>query len=420
MEKQGKVDILIVDDKRSNLLAMEALLEAPDRNILKAVSGNEALGLALNHDFALALLDIQMPGMDGLETARLMRQNSRTRHIPIIFVTAIHKDRHQVFEGYSAGAVDYIFKPFEPIILKSKVNVMLELYRQKKSMETINRQLKNIVRELELTNRKILGRHKAAVEAERLKVILQLAIDAAREMDRPLMQLLASVKALSIPSGDPELHSRAIGEVTEYGNRIFKIVKKIQAVHNSGMQAPDHPCEDETFGPPLALSTLDSLTQLHDRRSFNEIMETEISRARQYGHLLSVLMIDLDFFKRVNDRYGHLAGDKVLTQTAGIMLKLVRERDVVCRYGGEKFSLMLPGTPLGEAVLLAERIRKAIAGQRFAPGPESFGITVSIGVASYDPSQDLSHPGPVHEADLALDRAKTNGRNRVEPYGRGE
>ncbi|MFH2091706.1 MAG: response regulator, partial [Pseudomonadota bacterium] len=115
-----KTDILIVDDKPGNLIAMEALLEDEDTNIVKAESGNAALGLLLEHDFALVILDIQMPEMDGIETARIMRKNKQTSQIPIVFVTAINKEEHHIFEGYNAGAVDYIFKPFEPLIFKSK------------------------------------------------------------------------------------------------------------------------------------------------------------------------------------------------------------------------------------------------------------------------------------------------------------
>lgn len=138
------INILIVDDKRSNLLAMEALLEAPDRNILKADSGDQVLSVSMVHDFAVILLDVQMPGMNGIETARLLKQNNKTKNIPIIFVTAINKERHQVVEGYETGALDYIFKPFEPVILKSKVNCLIEMYREKRRLEIENIKLRHV------------------------------------------------------------------------------------------------------------------------------------------------------------------------------------------------------------------------------------------------------------------------------------
>ena len=111
MPGENKINILIVDDKPENLLSMESLIESPELNIVRASSGNEALGLMLDYEFAIVLLDVQMPGMDGFETAELMRGSEKTKHVPIIFVTALSKDQKYVFRGYESGAVDYIVKP---------------------------------------------------------------------------------------------------------------------------------------------------------------------------------------------------------------------------------------------------------------------------------------------------------------------
>jgi len=130
-----KQKILLVDDRPENLVALEALFEGDDLDIIKATSGMQALGLVLEHDFALILMDVQMPEMDGFETAELMRGTKRSKHIPIIFVTAINKEDRHVFKGYESGAVDYLFKPVNPEIIKSKVKVFLDLDRQKKMLE---------------------------------------------------------------------------------------------------------------------------------------------------------------------------------------------------------------------------------------------------------------------------------------------
>lgn len=135
MFKMKNANILIVDDRPENLLVLEGLLENMECNIVKATSGNEALSLMLDYDFAVVLLDVQMPEMDGFETAELMRGSEKTRYIPILFVTAISKEQKCIFKGYEVGAVDYLFKPIEPIILQSKVRVFLELYNQKKLVE---------------------------------------------------------------------------------------------------------------------------------------------------------------------------------------------------------------------------------------------------------------------------------------------
>ncbi|MGE4526945.1 MAG: diguanylate cyclase [Rhodospirillaceae bacterium] len=142
-------DILIVDDNPNNLFALENLLASPDLNIITANSGNEALAKTLSHEFAIALLDVQMPEMDGFETAELMRGNSRTRHIPIIFVTANRSEREYVFRGYNSGAVDYLAKPLDVNILKSKVNVFLELHRQRRALEEKTRELDAKIAEME-------------------------------------------------------------------------------------------------------------------------------------------------------------------------------------------------------------------------------------------------------------------------------
>lgn len=126
--------LLIVDDLEPNLIALEALLEDCNADIHRAGSGNEALSLILKYEYALVLLDVQMPGMDGFETAELMRLNAKTRHIPIIFITAISKEKQFIFKGYQSGAVDYLPKPIDPVILQSKVSIFLELWNNRQEL----------------------------------------------------------------------------------------------------------------------------------------------------------------------------------------------------------------------------------------------------------------------------------------------
>jgi PAS domain S-box-containing protein len=129
-----KANILLVDDRPENLLALEAILEPLGQNLVRAGSGEEALKRLLRDDFALILLDVQMPGLDGFQTAAYIRRRERTRGIPIIFLTAIHKDERHIARGYSEGAVDYLLKPFDPNVLRSKVRVFLELYQKDRAL----------------------------------------------------------------------------------------------------------------------------------------------------------------------------------------------------------------------------------------------------------------------------------------------
>lgn len=139
-----KTKVLIVDDVESNLVAMSGILEELDVEIHSACSGNDALSLLLVHEFALILLDVQMPVMDGFETASLLRKSQRTQHIPIIFVSAHGNDIEHIFKGYQSGAVDYLAKPINPTILQSKVMVFLELHQQKSRLQASEARYRNL------------------------------------------------------------------------------------------------------------------------------------------------------------------------------------------------------------------------------------------------------------------------------------
>jgi PAS domain S-box-containing protein len=169
-----RVDILLVDDRPENLLALEAILEPLGQRLVRAHSGEEALRQLLLREFAVVLLDVQMPNMNGFETAELIKSREKTRFTPIIFLTAISKDEEYVFRGYSVGAVDYLFKPFQPEILRSKVSVFVELYskqRQLKAQEKLIREGER--RELELRHMQELWESES-----RFSDIVRSAMDA--------------------------------------------------------------------------------------------------------------------------------------------------------------------------------------------------------------------------------------------------
>jgi signal transduction histidine kinase/BarA-like signal transduction histidine kinase len=184
------VKILIVDDREENLFAMESLLESPELKIITARSGNEALGILLDQQVALILLDVQMPGMNGFETAELIRGSSRTRHIPIIFVTAISKETKHIFQGYESGAVDYLFKPIEPEILKSKVRVFIDLHQQKQTLENITRKLETTISELIESRKKLRQNEETIREAWKAA---EKARDSAEEANRAKSEFLANM-----------------------------------------------------------------------------------------------------------------------------------------------------------------------------------------------------------------------------------
>src|SRR5262245_28951045 len=141
-EAPARATVLLVDDHPANLVVLEAILAPLGHELVKASSGEQALKQILQRDFALILLDVQMAGMSGFETAGLIKQHPRSRHIPIIFITAVNRDAAHVFRGYSQGAVDYLVKPFDPDILRSKALVFIDLYLKGEKLKAQERMLR--------------------------------------------------------------------------------------------------------------------------------------------------------------------------------------------------------------------------------------------------------------------------------------
>jgi two-component system, sensor histidine kinase and response regulator len=189
------VKFLLVDDLDENLLVLEALLRRDGLELLKARSAREALELALEHEFALALIDVQMPEMDGFELAELMRGAERTRHVPIIFVTAGIQERNRVFQGYDAGAVDFLFKPLEPQILRHKTETFFQLYRQRQDL------------------------------AETLRLNEELMAVVGHDLKNPLNVVLMTTTLLAT-SSDPEVQKCA-ARLTSSGTRMVQIIDEL-------------------------------------------------------------------------------------------------------------------------------------------------------------------------------------------------
>ncbi len=536
------MNILVVDDKPANLLALRKILVKPGLNIVEATSGNDALASLLEHDFALILLDVQMPDMDGFETAEIIRGNEETKNIPIIFVTAINKEQKYVFEGYSKGAVDYLFKPLDPDILQNKVNVFLELYKQKEG-------LKNANTELRQANTIILEQQEELIEEERLKVLLQMAGAKARELNQPLASLLEDIELMGKFTDNPEKTTEYLNRIETSGRKISDITRKMSAIHyneplpsyydsstiisidreidilmvddsedvfeiikavlgeqdlinifwsanikdamtmlrkrqfdmifldhflkdgtsidffrnveNEGIDTPivvvtgygdemiasqviqlgayeylpkskinpeslsrviNHTLERSRLRNDVKkaqakmaeMSTVDELTKLHNRRYFVEALEGEFERAIRYQTEMALIMMDLDFFKKINDTYGHPAGDMVLSKIGEILKAHVRRNDLACRYGGEEFAVILPSITRDITYTVYERFRKVVSEQLFEYESQQFHVTVSIGIA-FSNDAELINDLLAH-ADQALYQAKKTDRNKIVTY----
>lgn len=189
--------ILIVDDRRENLLALEAVLKSPDYQLVFASSGEEALKCLLKDDFAVILLDVQMPGMDGFETAKLVRARKRNEDTPIIFITAIYHSTENIAQGYSLGAIDYLFKPFNPEMLKSKIGAFVKIHFHKKEIKLQNELLKQHALKLQTMNENLERTTLDLRKAEALsRVIGETSIDTLITMDT-LGQVINSNPAIT-------------------------------------------------------------------------------------------------------------------------------------------------------------------------------------------------------------------------------
>jgi signal transduction histidine kinase len=190
--RSGRPRVLLVDDRPENLLALTSVLEGLDAELIQARSGTEALRRLLNEDFALIVLDVQMPTLDGFETARLIKRRQRTRHIPIVFLTAISGEPEHYLRGYSAGAIDYVHKPFSPEVLRAKVSVLLELWHRGAVIERQRAELEVRLAELDRANERLA---RQAVELERSNAALErFAEVAAHELRQPLRNVAGFVE----------------------------------------------------------------------------------------------------------------------------------------------------------------------------------------------------------------------------------
>src|SRR5438105_4080045 len=241
-------NVLLVDDRPENLLALEAILEPLGQNLVYAHSGEDALRQLLRHEVAVILLDVQMPELDGFDTATLIKQRERTRHVPIIFVTAISKDEEQVFRGYSAGAVDYVFKPFNAQVLRSKVSVFIELHEKNEQLRRQAELLKE--QELAELRRESEERYRFLAEAQRF--LLEAGAALASSLD--YRNTLAAVAKLAVP----RIADWTRVDVLE-GDRLRTVAvehvdpRKVELALELGRRYPER--TDAEQGPPNVVRT---------------------------------------------------------------------------------------------------------------------------------------------------------------------
>ena len=232
----ARARLLIVDDHEENLLALEAVLTNPRYELIRANSGRAALRCALQYDFAVILLDVAMPDMDGYETAALLRERQRSRETPIIFLTANYRSETHVFRGYAVGAVDYLFKPFSPEVLKSKVAVFVELFEKRETLKRQTEALQRAHHELELRVQERTAELARATAAERRlraqaeqvsRLKDEFLATLSHELRTPLNAILGWTHLLALPTDDPAMTERAVSVIKNNAIAQSQIIEDI-------------------------------------------------------------------------------------------------------------------------------------------------------------------------------------------------
>ena len=445
--------ILVVDDIEANVRLLQAKLSAEYYDVLTASDGVTALAMAAADQPDVILLDVMMPGLDGFEVCRRLKADAATRHIPVVMVTALD-GREDRITGLEAGADDFLTKPLDDLMLFARVRSLTRLKattEELRKREESGRRLGLLesgglqarvsggrvlivddqTRQAERMAAQLSTEHRVTVEADPARALLSargavdlVIINAASDtMDglRFVAQARSNAASRSIP----------ILAVVDSHER-QRVVKALELGVNDVLARPIDPQElsarsrtlirhkryadflRNRLDHSLEMAVTDALTGLHNRRYMAGQLDPLVAHANRGGAPAAVLVLDIDHFKRINDTFGHDAGDEVLTEFAVRLATNVRAVDLPCRFGGEEFVVVMPDTRVADASVIADRIRAQVAGTAFSVmgGRESLSVTISIGVAATTGDHD-STDALLKRADEALYEAKQTGRNRV-------
>ena len=448
--------ILVVDDILANVRLLEAKLAAEYFEVVTAMNGVDALEAVQRAKPDIVLLDVMMPGIDGIEVCRRMKANPHTQHIPIIMVTALDQLEDRV-RGLEAWADDFLTKPVNDVALFCRIKslVRLKMLSDELRARAVSSESMGLLLRPDTTSdikpgrilvvdtrHQFLDRVKSAVGTKHYVtkvpdpasagtyivdesagfdlVIVSLDND---EFDglRICSQLKTLEQTRQIPvlvivnTDDQQRLLRALDMgVNDYLIRPVDRQELLARVNTQVRRARYAEQLRLSVQTTIEMAVTDALTGLHNRR----YMETHLSQLAEHsadrGKPLSILSLDVDFFKAINDTYGHDIGDKVLQEIAKRLRDSVRGVDMACRVGGEEFIVILPTTDRAIAHTVAERIRKSISNTPLdlglASGPLK--ISVSVGISTLEDPQDKMED-LLRRADQALYSAKRAGRNRV-------
>ena len=447
--------ILVVDDVLPNIKLLEARLTAEYFDVLTATNGPEALAICAQGNCDIVLLDVMMPGMDGFEVCRRLKADAKTAHLPVVMVTALDQPADRV-RGLEAGADDFLTKPVDEIALLARVR---SLARLKVSVDELRSRAETSI------NLGVTDATDAAIVDKGENGRILLIDDRAASSDR-IIAAMRGVHSLDIETdpkealfkgaeGNYDLIVVSLGLTNYDGLRLCSQMRSLERTRHVPLlmiadledrqrvlRGLDLGVNDylvrpidrnellarvrtqlrrkryadalrDNFQASIEAAIVDPLTGLNNRRYLESHLHSLLDLAAHRGRPVSMMVLDIDHFKKVNDTYGHDAGDEVLKEFAARVRRVIRTADLVCRMGGEEFVVVMPDTSLDVAAKVGERVRMAVQGAQFPinGGARAIPVTVSIGIS--DRGRDVGPEALFKRADKALYRSKNNGRNQV-------
>ncbi len=447
--------VLVVDDILSNVKLLEARLTAEYFEILTAYSGREALDIIARERIDIVLLDVMMPGMDGFEVCRRIKQSEKTAHIPVVMVTALDQPSDKV-HGLEAGADDFLTKPVDDIALVTRVKNLarLKVLSDEMLMRAATTQQMGMgdqaapswqaageggqimivddhPRSAQRVAETLRSLHTVSIEADPQAALLKLAEQPVDVLIVSLslsnadgLRLCSQVRSLERtrhlpiliivePSDDARLLRGLDMGINDYVLRPIERHELMARVKTQVKRKRHADLLKARLEESVEMAITDGLTGLHNRRYMEGHLRTLVAQSLQSGRALSLLVADIDFFKSVNDTYGHAAGDNVLKEFAQRFRRNTRGIDLACRLGGEEFVIIMPDTDLDRAVQVGERLRATIAAEPFQlSASETLRVTASVGISTLEYREDTPE-ALFKRADNALYAAKRKGRNQV-------
>ncbi len=447
--------VLVVDDILSNVKLLEAKLTAEYFEVVTGFNGMEAIAKTEEYSPDIILLDVMMPGMDGFEACRRIKSNPKTAHVPVIMVTALDQPSDRV-AGLEAGADDFLTKPVDDAALFARVRslVRLKMMTDELRMRETTGQSMGLLDPAEtLVENVPPGRILVIEDRPESVAWFKTALTPANELaavdtfeealvrvkggDYDLIVVSLGMRGFdglrlcsqlrSLPEGRnvpilvlvSEGERRKLTQALEMGvnDYLTRPVDKNELIARVRTQLRKKRYADRlrhNVQLSLEMAITDQLTGLHNRRYMERHLANLISSAARTGKPLAFLIMDIDYFKLVNDTHGHDIGDEVLRDFSARIGANVRGIDLACRYGGEEFVVVMPDTDISFAYMVAERLRRSVESAPFliSRDPKKLNVTISIGIAASEGDADTAE-ALLHRADQALYRAKRDGRNRV-------